>query len=301
MDEGGEQHTQGQKGRGLDDQRCEDRLPGSPISVSYCDCAGHGIAATKPAPIPSGSSRRLRIASANRIASLAYLFLNPTVLNDSENEYYHDREQVSFDSGSGLQSRRRQCCDVRAGKLLVVIVQRHNRRGSCRDVAVAADTTAAPPGDPILVVTTTTQLTDFVTEIGGPDVRVVGLLKANVDPHDFEPSPADLDDLAKVAVIVKNGVGLEKWFDATIKSAEPKGTIVDASAGVKVRAGDDEEPEGDPHIWHNPQNAKIMVRNIADALAIADPAHADAFTKNLADYSAKLEALDAEIALEWTR
>ena len=173
--------------------------------------------------------------------------------------------------------------------------------GPVETVAPAADATAvtvAPPGDPILVVTTTTQLTDFVTEIGGTDVRVVGLLKANVDPHDFEPSPADLDDLAKAAVIVKNGVGLEKWFDATIKSAEPKGTVVDASTGVKLRAGDAEEPEGDPHIWHNPQNAKIMVRNIADALAIADPAHADAFTKNLADYSAKLDALDAEIALK---
>ena len=161
---------------------------------------------------------------------------------------------------------------------------------------VAAESTVAPSGQPILVVTTTTQLTDFVTEIGGADVRVVGLLKASVDPHDFEPSPADLDNLANAAVIVKNGVGLEKWFDATIKSAEPKGAIVDASTGVKLRGGDAEEPEGDPHIWQNPRNAKIMVGNIAVALATADPAHAQAFTKNLADYSAKIDALDTEIA-----
>ena len=160
----------------------------------------------------------------------------------------------------------------------------------------AAESTVAPSGQPILVVTTTTQLSDFVTEIGGPDVRVVGLLKANVDPHDFEPSPADLDNLSRAAVIVKNGVGLEKWFDATIKSAEPKGMIVDTSTGVKLRSGDAEEPDGDPHIWQNPRNAKIMVGNIAAALATADPAHAEVFTKNLADYSAKIDALDTEIA-----
>ena len=174
-----------------------------------------------------------------------------------------------------------------------------------------SDTTAAPAvensdslptdasaslAEAILVVTTTTQLTDFVSEIGGADVRVVGLLKSNVDPHDFEASPSDLDNLGKAAVIVKNGVGLEKWFDSTIKSAEPKGEIVDASVGVKLRGGDAEEPEGDPHIWHNPRNAKIMVGNIAAALSTADPAHADVFKKNLADYSAKLDALDAEIA-----
>src|SRR5262245_61986043 len=56
------------------------------------------------------------------------------------------------------------------------------------------------------VVTTTTQVTDFASVIGGPDVRVHALLKANVDPHDYEPTPADLDAIAKADVIVRNGV-----------------------------------------------------------------------------------------------
>lgn len=148
---------------------------------------------------------------------------------------------------------------------------------------------------PILVVTTTTQLTDFAHEIGGANVRVVGLLKANVDPHDFEPTPADVDNLAKAVVIVKNGIGLEKWFEATIETAEPKGRVVDASIGVKVRTGDGKEPEDDPHIWQNPRNAKIMVANIAAALQSADPTHAATYESNLVAYVAKLDALDIEI------
>ena len=36
---------------------------------------------------------------------------------------------------------------------------------------------------------------------------------------------------------MKNGVGLEEWFDPTIKNAESKATIVEAATGVTVRHG----------------------------------------------------------------
>ncbi|HEY4333404.1 MAG TPA: metal ABC transporter substrate-binding protein [Ilumatobacteraceae bacterium] len=162
----------------------------------------------------------------------------------------------------------------------------------------ATATAAGATGKPLDVVTTTTQITDFAHVIGGDRVHIYAVLKPNIDPHDYEPSPADIEAIAGADVIVKNGVGLERWFDATIKSAEPHGTVVDASVGVQIRHGNgtDEEAEGDPHIWHNPQNAKIMVANIAAAFAAADPADAALFRANLASYSAHLDALDASIA-----
>src|SRR3954451_24905539 len=81
----------------------------------------------------------------------------------------------------------------------------------------------------LLVVSTTTQVTDFARNVGGDHVDVHAILEANVDPHDFEPSAADLVALSEADVIVENGVGLESWFASTIKSAEPRGAIVDAS------------------------------------------------------------------------
>jgi zinc/manganese transport system substrate-binding protein/manganese/iron transport system substrate-binding protein len=143
------------------------------------------------------------------------------------------------------------------------------------------------------VVTTTTQITDFTINIGGRHVKVYAVLKANIDPHDYEPSPADLNAISKADVIVKNGVDLEKWFDDTIKSADPKGTIVDASRGVKLRPGAGGS-DGDPHIWHNPENAKIMVTNIAKALEAVDPQDTASFEKNLTGYTAQLDRLDSE-------
>jgi ABC-type Zn uptake system ZnuABC Zn-binding protein ZnuA len=145
------------------------------------------------------------------------------------------------------------------------------------------------------VVATTTQLADFARVIGGNHVDVHGILKANVDPHDYEPSPADVARLASAKVIVKNGVGLEEWFDATIRNAEPKAAIVDTSTGVTLRDG------GDPHIWLDPRNAKVMVRNITAALTAADPAHAGDYEANEAAYTSELDRLDREIAAEVAR
>jgi ABC-type Zn uptake system ZnuABC Zn-binding protein ZnuA len=167
-------------------------------------------------------------------------------------------------------------------------------------VGCGADSTGATgngnDSGKILVVTTTTQLTDFARAVGGDRVDVYGVLKANVDPHDYEASPADVRQIAKAAVIVKNGVELEKWFDPTIKSAKPKGQIVDASNGVPIRQGaGNEEKAGDPHIWHNPQNAKVMVANIAAALKKADAVHAADFDLRAQRYRAELDGLDAEI------
>ncbi len=126
-------------------------------------------------------------------------------------------------------------------------------------------------GPKVRVVATTTQVADFARVVGGDCVDVYGVLKPNVDPHDYEPSPADLDALARADVIVKNGVGLETWFDDTIASADSNATVVDASAGVALRPGGAGDPHGDPHIWQDPRNAEIMVANIADALAAAEP------------------------------
>src|SRR6476619_6713220 len=129
-------------------------------------------------------------------------------------------------------------------------------------VAACSDSSATPRanGGAIRVVTTTTQLTNFAEIIGGSHVHVFGVLKANVDPHDYEPSPADLQQIAEADVLVKNGVGLEKWFESSIKSAGPRGVIVDASTGVKLRKGTGSKGSGgDPHIWQDPRNAKVMV------------------------------------------
>jgi len=155
-------------------------------------------------------------------------------------------------------------------------------------------------GRALNVVATTTQVQDFTRNVGGDRINLAGILKPNVDAHDFEPSPADIDAVAKADVLVKNGVGLEQWLDDVVRSAGFQGTVVDASRGVAIRPGDgaERQKEGDPHIWQDPRNAKVMATNIAQGLAAAEPAAAGVFKANLDAYTARLDALDAKVAAE---
>jgi zinc/manganese transport system substrate-binding protein/manganese/iron transport system substrate-binding protein len=159
-------------------------------------------------------------------------------------------------------------------------------------------TTSAGGGAKLKVVATTTQVADFVRNVGGDRVELTQLLKPNVDPHDYEASPADVQAIADADVVVKNGVGLEAFLDDAISSAGFSGQVVDASKGVTIRQGngEEEEKEGDPHIWHDPRNATIMVRNIADGLGAEDPTDKPAYEANATAYTAKIDTLDKDIA-----
>jgi ABC-type Zn uptake system ZnuABC Zn-binding protein ZnuA len=149
----------------------------------------------------------------------------------------------------------------------------------------------------VQVVATTTVLGDFVRVVAGgrlgDDLHLTTLLKPNVDAHDFEPSAADTLAVARADVILANGVGFEAFLDKLVTSAEPDVGVTDTSRGVHLRrtAGHD-----DPHIWHDPRNAMVMVGHVADALATADPGGADAYRRNAVDYVEQLRALDREIA-----
>ena len=165
--------------------------------------------------------------------------------------------------------------------------------------APAATPLATGPGVPAIsklkVVATTTEVTALAQVVGGDKIALVGLVRANVDPHEYEVTPDDLRTLANAQVIFKNGVGLEKLLEKVIANSGTRAPLVDTSKGVKIRKGDEQEPDGDPHIWQSVPNAIIMLRNIRDALVQADPKNADSYTSNAAAYEQKLGALDQYI------
>ncbi|MEW9530479.1 metal ABC transporter substrate-binding protein [Microbispora sp. NPDC049125] len=168
--------------------------------------------------------------------------------------------------------------------------------GGC--AATNASATSADPPGTLKVVATTTQIADFARNVGGDKVSVHQILKPNVDPHDYEPSPLDIQAISEADVVVKNGVDLERWLDPVIAAAGFEGPVVDASQGLRIRKGDGsrEEAAGDPHVWHDPRNVKLMTAAIEKAYAAEDPADAAAYQANLAAYNAKIDALDADIA-----
>lgn len=143
------------------------------------------------------------------------------------------------------------------------------------------------------VVATTTQLQDLVRNVGGNRVSVTGILKPNVDPHEYEPRPSDAVALNDAGLIVESGVGLDAWMAKLIQEAGGHAPVFVASNGLKIRPGDAAEPQGDPHWWHDPTNFERAAGALATSLGKADPAGRPTYRRNAERYIATLKAMDA--------
>jgi ABC-type Zn uptake system ZnuABC Zn-binding protein ZnuA/ABC-type Mn2+/Zn2+ transport system permease subunit len=139
------------------------------------------------------------------------------------------------------------------------------------------------------VVATTTQLADFTREVGGDRVDLTQLLRPNTDPHEYEPRPRDVLDVAKADVVVRNGGEIDAWLGNVVEQAGGRATVVDAGAGRPYAADE-------PHWWHDPRNAEYAVGRIRAALTRADPADGPVFARRADAYLRRLRTLDAGIA-----
>lgn len=140
---------------------------------------------------------------------------------------------------------------------------------------------------------------EFACAVGGDKAAVSTIIPAGSEPHDFEPKAQDIRGLSSADVFVYNGFGLESWAEEAARAAgNDKLITVDATAGVDPLPAVDEKEGGryDPHAWLSLKCAETEVANIAAAFEKADPANADFYQNNAADYTAKLEALYTEYA-----
>ena len=176
-----------------------------------------------------------------------------------------------------------------------------------------------PGGGPVRVVATYSILGDLVENVGGENVELTTLVGPNGDAHTFEPAPSDNARLSEAGVVFENGLGFETWLDDLYGSSGSEAERVVVTENVETlpvaeeehgdehaeeeagheeeggHAGEEEEHgEYDPHVWHDPANAVVMVQEIRDALAEADPENAEAYERNAEEYVSELEDLDAE-------
>jgi zinc/manganese transport system substrate-binding protein len=149
------------------------------------------------------------------------------------------------------------------------------------------------------VVATTTQIGDWTRAVAGDAADVHQILKANTDPHEYEPRPHDVEAVAGAKVVFLNGDGLDAWMSSVISNAGGSPEVIDLGAKVPVRlSGESEGPDAsvsDPHWWHDPRNAEAAIGVIRDALVAANPAAAATYRAHAAAYLRRVRALDAGI------
>ncbi|MGQ9684284.1 MAG: metal ABC transporter substrate-binding protein [Anaerolineae bacterium] len=173
-----------------------------------------------------------------------------------------------------------------------------------------------PQQSGLKVLAVETFLADIAQNVAGERLQVAALMPIGVDPHAFQPTPADVARVAQADVLIVNGAGLESFLGDLLQQSGRKGPVIEASAGLAMRApreGEDVheheeeheqgEPahhhhEGDPHFWLAPHLVIRYVENIRDGLTQADPAGRDVYAGNASAYIAQLQELDAWVAAE---
>ena len=125
------------------------------------------------------------------------------------------------------------------------------------------------------VLTSFYPMYDFACKIGGDCIDVTNMVPSGTEPHDWEPSTNDLKNLEKADVFIYNGADMHEH------AHEHEGA-------------DHHHGDFDPHVWLDPENAKIEMEAIKDALCAADPENSTVFQSNYEKYAAELDALDKE-------
>lgn len=161
------------------------------------------------------------------------------------------------------------------------------------------------------VLTTTEDLKSIAEYIGGDKVTVDSLAKGYQDPHYLEAKPSFMIKAKNADLFIRVGLELEIGYEELIIDGSRNQKIrignpghLDASEGVYLlevpittkvdRSMGDVHPMGNPHYWLDPENVKIVARNIANRLSELSPENAGYFQENLKAFDKKMDEKMAE-------
>lgn len=140
------------------------------------------------------------------------------------------------------------------------------------------------------------------------------LLDSGVDLHSYQPTADDMIRISTADVFVYVGGESDGWVEDALREATNPNLIavnlmealggevreeelvegMQAEQETGAEEAEKEAPELDEHVWLSLRKAKALCGYFAQALAKADPAHANEYAANAAAYQKQLEALDAQ-------
>ena len=172
--------------------------------------------------------------------------------------------------------------------------------------------------DQLTVVATVFPAYDFARAVGGDLADVQLLLPPGTESHSYEPTPADILVVQDCDLFIYLGGESDTWVETILESVELRGqtlrmvdcvplleeeTVEGMESYEEGHDHDHDEAPGlgevvgyDEHVWTSPKNAALITRAVGDKLAELDPANADTYAANSADYAAQIEDLDREFA-----
>ena len=158
------------------------------------------------------------------------------------------------------------------------------------------------------VIATTEDLASIAAEVGGDHITVESIAKGYQDPHFVEAKPSFILKLQKADILILVGRELEiGWLpvlinqsrNAKIQQGAPgyldaslQARILDVPSGQVTRAEGDVHPLGNPHYWMDPENGKIIAKEIFDTLVKMRPNERSYYEPRLNDFVGRVSAAE---------
>jgi zinc transport system substrate-binding protein len=164
------------------------------------------------------------------------------------------------------------------------------------------DSLFASNGKKIKVFVSITPQAYFVEKIGGESVDVEVLVGSGQSPATYEPTPQQMSHLAGCDVYFRIGVPFEKHLLKKLSGIMKDLNVINSVEGIEFRPmendidhGDHHHGATDPHVWMDPQLAKIIAENIFKEFKTIDPIHENIYLENLKKLQNDLDKLDKKI------
>lgn len=146
----------------------------------------------------------------------------------------------------------------------------------------------------INVVASTTDLADIAKSIGRDRIKVISIATGKQDHHYVEVLPSYMLKVKKADIYLKVGLELDLWANQIIDgSRNRKLTIVNCSENIKPlevpttkidASMGDIHRMGNPHYWLDPENGKIIAKNITKAFISVDPVGRELYENNFDEF-----------------
>ncbi len=187
----------------------------------------------------------------------------------------------------GLRWLKIVCCAIVLVGALVLVARFLIQRSAPEPVV---------PGSPQLQVTTSFYpLYYFASRVAAEHAQVRNITPAGAEPHDYEPTPADIAQMYASDLLLIHGGQFEPWAGGIISELAGHQTRV-VAVGERLATQQlilNDQPVLDPHVWLDPLLAMQEVEIIRAALTEIDPANAVSFRQNAALLTADLQTLDS--------
>ncbi|MDH3662461.1 MAG: zinc ABC transporter substrate-binding protein [Alphaproteobacteria bacterium] len=184
---------------------------------------------------------------------------------------------------------------------------------ACLLILSVLDAKTARAASDIKVAATIAPVHSLVAMVTDDLIEPALIVRPGASPHSYALKPSEARALDEADVVFWVGEALEPWMAKAVTTLAADAAVIELGAAdgllrLPLRTGgvwgghdhdahnDHDHQAGiDPHLWLDPDNAVIWLEVIAESLAAADPAHADAYLANAKKAADRLRTMSAEI------